>query len=549
VSDSQQQVATDEQPPASTKHQLSINPRRLLHKCEAAAALLLASAPSVDDPFGLAKVLPVWFRWRAHPVGALVAAAARHPRRTALIDDEGGITFEALDQETNALARAWRRAGHGSGTTFGILCEPSRTFLTASMAAQKLGADVVYLNAAFSAPQVAEVVQSERVDALVYDSQLADAATEATGCVMISEQDMMTSVTGVPTGPLRPPKEGPGRTVVLTSGTTGRPKGAQRRANGGPLDAAGLLACLPVQAGDRIVVAAPLFHGLGLMGATLGLSLSSTVVVRRRFDPEQTLQDIATNRATVLIAVPVMLQRILALPERKRSSYALSDLRIVLCGGSALPAEVALRFMDEFGDVLYNFYGSTEAGWATCASPRDLRAAPGTAGRATPGVSVRIVGPAGERVPTGTTGRVLVGSRLRMDGYTGGGGKEVIDGLVATGDLGHVDQSGRLFIEGREDEMIVSGGENVFPAEVEEILLAHEGVEEVAVIGVEDAEFGQRLKAFVVRTAGAAVTEDDIKRYVHDRLARFKTPREVVFVDVLPRTPTGKVLKRELAKL
>ena len=401
MSDPEQQVAEDEQRSARTKYQLSLDPRRLLHKWEAATALMLASAPSVDDPFGLAKVLPVWFRWRAHPVGALIAAAARHPRRTALIDDEGGITFEALDQETNALARAWRRAGHGSGTTFGILCEPSRAFLIASMAAQKLGADVVYLNAAFSAPQVAEVVEGESIDALVHDSHLADAATEATGCVKISERELMTSVAGIATGPLRPPVEGPGRTVVLTSGTTGRPKGAQRRANGGPLDAAGLLACLPVQAGDRIVVAAPLFHGLGLMGATLGLSLSSTVVVRRRFDPEQTLQDIATNRATVLVAVPVMLQRILALPATTRASYPLADLRIVLCGGSALPAELALRFMDEFGDVLYNFYGSTEAGWATCASPRDLRAAPGTAGRATPGVSVRIVDPVGSASPPG----------------------------------------------------------------------------------------------------------------------------------------------------
>jgi fatty-acyl-CoA synthase len=164
-------------------------------------------------------------------------------------------------------------------------------------------------------------------------------------------------------------------------------------------------------------------------------------------------------------------------------------------------------------------------------------------------VSVRVVDAAGRGVPSGTTGRVLVGSRLRMDGYTGGGGKDVVDGLVATGDLGHLDRAGRLFIEGREDEMIVSGGENVFPAEVEEVLLAHEGVEDVAVIGVGDSEFGQRLKAFVVRAAGRSVTDDEIKKYVHDRLARFKTPRDVVFVEALPRTATGKVLKRELAKL
>jgi fatty-acyl-CoA synthase len=506
---------------------------------------VLANTPTVVDSVGLAKALPIWFRWRAHPVGALVAAAARHPRRTAVIDDEGGISFATLEHDTNAIARGWRRAGYGSGTTFGILCEPSRAFLMGSIAAQKLGADVVYLNAAFSGPQVAEVVDGERIDVIVHDDDLAGAASEAIDCVKISDADLRSIVAEVSGGPLRPPAA-PGRTVVLTSGTTGRPKGAQRRANGGPLDAAGLLACLPIQSGDTIVVAAPLFHGLGLMGATFGLALSSSVVVRRKFDPETTLRDMASSRAVVLVAVPVMLQRILALPERTRASYALSDLRIVLCGGSALPADLALRFMDEFGDVLYNFYGSTEAGWATCASPSDLRAAPGTAGRATPGVAVRIADENGKEVPTGTTGRVLVGSRLRMDNYTGGGGKEIIDGLVATGDVGHVDRARRLFIDGREDEMIVSGGENVFPAEVEEVLFAHPAIAEAAVLGVPDDDYGQRLKAFVVTERGAEITEEEIKRYVHDRLARFKTPREVVFLETLPRTATGKVLKREL---
>jgi fatty-acyl-CoA synthase len=299
--------------------------------------------------------------------------------------------------------------------------------------------------------------------------------------------------------------------------------------------------------GDRYVVAAPLFHGLGMIGATMGLALGSTVTVRSEFDPEQTLRDIATSRATVLVVVPVMLQRILSLPRHKRRAYDTSSLRVVLCGGSALGADLAERFMDEFGDVLYNFYGSTEAGWATCANPRDLRKAPGTTGRVTPGVVVRVGGPDGKRVAPGVTGRVLVGSSLRMDEYTGGGGKDIVDGLVATGDLGHMDRWGRLFIDGREDEMIVSGGENVFPAEVEETLASHPGILEAAAIGVPDDEFGERLKAFVVLNAASSLTESDIKTFVRDRLARFKTPREVVFLDALPRNPTGKVLKRELA--
>ena len=519
--------------------------RRLLHRWEAASAVVLANNPTPAATLGLARAMPALVRWRGHPVGALVAACARHPHRTAIVDDEGGLSFGALDEDTNALARAWRASGYGTGTSIGILASPGRMFLEVSLAAQKLGADVVYLNAAFSGPQVADVVDGERIDVLVHDADHAEQAAHASTTV-IDEGGLVELIAGASRKAVRPP-DVPGRVVVMTSGTTGRPKGARRAGRQNPLDAAGLLACLPVMSGDRFVIAAPLFHGLGLLGATLGLALSSTVSVRSRFDPEQTLQDIAATRATVLVAVPVMLQRILSLPERQRRVHDVSSLRVVLCGGSALGVDLAERFMDEFGDVLYNFYGSTEAGWATCATPRDLRAAPGTTGRATPGVAVRVVDGDGKAVPAGVTGRVVVGSTLRMDEYTGGGGKDVVDGLVATGDVGHLDRHGRLFIDGREDEMIVSGGENVFPAEVEETLAAHPAVEEAAVIGVADDEFGQRLKAFVVLVEPDALGEEDVRDYVHDRLARFKTPRDVVFLDVLPRNATGKVLKRVLA--
>ncbi|MGH2968635.1 MAG: AMP-binding protein, partial [Solirubrobacteraceae bacterium] len=337
--------------------------RRLLHRWEAASAVLLANNPTPAATLGLARAMPVLLRWRAHPAGALVAACARHPQRTAILDDDGGLSFLALDEETNALARSWRTSGLGAGTTIGILAAPGRMFLEASLAAQKLGADVVYLNAAFSGPQVADVVQGEAIDVLVHDAEHAEQAGHA-ATTLVDDAAMRALVDGAPSRPVRPPRA-PGRVVVMTSGTTGRPKGARRAGRQNTLDAAGLLACLPVMSGDRFLIAAPLFHGLGLLGATLGLALGSTVGLRSRFDPEQTLRDIAATRATVLVAVPVMLQRILTLPERKRRVHDVSSLRVVLCGGSALGADLAERFMDEFGDVLYNFYGSTEAGWAT----------------------------------------------------------------------------------------------------------------------------------------------------------------------------------------
>jgi acyl-coenzyme A synthetase/AMP-(fatty) acid ligase len=247
-----------------------------------------------------------------------------------------------------------------------------------------------------------------------------------------------------------------------------------------------------------------------------------------------------------------MIQRILALPPGVRGRYDTSSLRVVALSGSALPGELAVQFMDAFGDVLFNLYGSTEVGWAAVADPADLRAAPGTAGRVPAGTSVQILDGDGQPVTRGVTGRIFVRSVLGFDGYTGGGGKEARHGHLASGDLGHFDAAGRLYVDGREDDMIVSGGENVFPREVEDLLAGHPGVAEAAVIGVPDDEFGQSLTAYVVRTsnpdhAGADLGATDIQDYVHARLARFKVPRHVMFIDVLPRNATGKVVKRQLA--
>jgi fatty-acyl-CoA synthase len=204
--------------------------------------------------------------------------------------------------------------------------------------------------------------------------------------------------------------------------------------------------------------------------------------------------------------------------------------------------------MDLFGDNVYNLYGSTEVAYATIAAPEDLRAAPGTAGRPPRGSIVKILDEDGNALPPGETGRIFVGNEFQFEGYTGGETKEEVDGLMSSGDVGHFDDEGRLFIDGRDDEMIVSGGENVFPREVEDLLADHDAIAEAAVIGVEDEKFGQRLKAFVVATEGKQVSEDEVKKYVKSNLANYKVPREVEFLDELPRNQTGKVLKRDLAE-
>src|SRR5581483_6428052 len=225
-----------------------------------------------------------------------------------------------------------------------------------------------------------------------------------------------------------------------------------------------------------------------------------------------------------------------------------SALRIIFVSGSALGADLAKRAMKAFGPVVYNLYGSTEIAYATIATPEDLEVEPGTAGKVVRGSIVKLFDEDGKEVPAGESGRIFVGNFSQFEGYTGGGNKDMLEGLMASGDVGHFDSEGRLFVDGRDDEMIVSGGENVFPAEIEELLGAHESIREAAAIGVDDEKFGQRLKAFVVLCDGAKLSEDDVKSYVKENLANYKVPREVVFLDELPRNPTGKVLKRELAE-
>jgi fatty-acyl-CoA synthase len=415
----------------------------------------------------------------------------------------------------------------------------------------------LYLNTAFAGPQLADVLERESPAALIYDQEftelLADGARTLRRYVAwesvegTDEPTVEQLISGAHTDDLDAPAEH-GRYIILTSGTTGTPRGAQRSQPEGLGALAALLSKIPRQTEETAMIAAPLFHSWGFLHFILSLPTAATMVLRPKFDPEDTLRAIAEHRARVLAVVPVMMQRILSLPEEVRRRYDLSSLEVTAASGSALPGELATNWMDEFGDNLYNLYGSTEVAWATIATPEDMRAAPGTAGRPPRGTVIRIVDEDGNDLPPGETGRIFIGNQMAFEGYTGGGDKEHLGDLLSSGDVGHFDEEGRLFIDGRDDEMIVSGGENVFPREVEDLLSDHEGVVEAAAIGVEDEEFGQRLRAFVVKEDGSEVNEEDLRNHVKSNLARYKVPREIVFVDELPRNATGKVLKRELAE-
>jgi fatty-acyl-CoA synthase len=487
--------------------------------------------------------------------GAVAAGAIRHGDRAAMIDERGEVSYRELDRRSNALANAWREHGLEAGEGVAILARNHRGFLEAIFAAAKCGARIVLLNTSFAAPQIREVADREGTDLLVYDDEYAkmlecvdpprgrwrawiddeDAGEDTLEGLIASASDSA------------PPKAGVApRITILTSGTTGTPKGAPRQEPRSLALIGGLLSKVPFRARETTELCVPMFHALGFMQAIVGIALGSTLVVRRRFDPEETLDSLAEHRASAMVVVPVMLRRILDLGDEEIKQRDLSHLKIIFVSGSALGADLTKRALEAFGPVIYNLYGSTEVAYATIATPEDLEADASTVGKVVRGSVVKILNEDDNEVPRGESGRIFVGNFSQFEGYTGGGSKEAVKGLMASGDVGHFDDQERLFIDGRDDEMIVSGGENVFPAEVEELLGAHEAIEEAAAIGVDDEKFGQRLKAFVVLRNGSKLSEDEVKGYVKDNLANYKVPGQVVFVGELPRNPTGKVIKREL---
>ncbi|HEY7933729.1 MAG TPA: acyl-CoA synthetase [Solirubrobacteraceae bacterium] len=526
------------------------------HRLRIARTLLETGMFTPSRPDKVLRSLAAVHRWGPTPAAAYTSSALRYPDRAAIVDERGTLSFSEVHRRTNALARALAGAGISEQDGVAIMCRNHRGFIEATVACSKLGASVLYLNTAFAGPQIADVMRRERPVALIYDQEFAglvhDGARGLKRFIAFSEPGeeitdplLEEQIALADAGELKPPAER-GRVVILTSGTTGTPKGAARKQPDSLEPAAALFSKIPLRARETTMIAAPMFHSWGFAHFTLSLPLASTLVLRRKFDPEETLRATAQHRASALAVVPVMLQRILELSAQTLARYDLHALRIIAASGSTLPGELATRVMDTFGEVLYNLYGSTEVAWASIATPEDLRAAPGTAGRPPLGTVVKLLDEHGREVPKGHGGRIFVANEMVFEGYTGGGGKEVIEGLMSTGDVGHFDSSGRLFVDGREDEMIVSGGENVFPREVEDLLADHTEIEEAAVVGVPDGEFGQRLKAFVVAREGSTLSEEDVKSYVKDNLARYKVPREVVFLERLPRNATGKVLKREL---
>ncbi|MFI7609082.1 AMP-binding protein [Micromonospora sp. NPDC049366] len=497
-------------------------------------------------PIRVASQLSALRRWGWSLAGELRQAAARDPDRPAIIDEDGvELTYQRLLDRAERTARSLR-AGLGiqAGDRIGVLCRNHHGLIETIVAATLLGADAVLVNTGLSPAQLSTVAEEQRLRVLVHDDEFAERVlTLPPELPRLDERAREELVVGALPGELHPP-ERDGRIIVLTSGTTGAPKGARRRTPTGFGPLVSIIDRIPLHTRDRVMIAAPIFHTWGFAALQVCFALRATIVLHRRFDPAATVAALADHRCDALFAVPVMLQRLLEVPPPDPRP----PLKVVAVSGSALPGGLAPRFMDVYGDVMYNLYGSTEVSWASIAGPADLRAAPTTAGRAPHGTRLEILDAAGAPVPVGHVGRIFVGNEMLFEGYTSGASRETRDGLLDTGDLGRLNADGLLFVDGRADDMIVSGGENVFPSEVEDLLARLPQVREAAVIGVPDPEFGQRLAAFLALHPGETLDPEAVREYVRHYLARYSVPRDVVFVKYLPRNATGKVLTRELRR-
>jgi fatty-acyl-CoA synthase len=520
----------------------------------------LKGAGAIGHPSGalaLARTLP-WLFGRGPSLG-IVSQMHRFALgdKPAIHDRSGTLTWSELDLTANRMANALQDAAVGPGDRIAAVLRNGREFVTLAVGTQKVGVAACPLNTFAKPKELAATLANTRAKILFYDTEHADQIRNA------GVEDVPLVFTGDPNHALEgsisfdafmeaksetPPPPftragGTPRIIIQTSGTTGTPKGASRDAAAAGLGAlANLLKVVPYHRDDIILIPTPMFHSFGLVSLSIATGLGATMVLPHKFEPRETLSLVETHRATALSLVPVMIRRILSLSDEVRSRYDLSSLRVLLASGSAMGQDLRKEATQLFGEVLYDLYGSTEAGWVSIATPEDIKRNPISVGKPSPGIDVAIFSGEGEKLGPGKTGEIHVKSKYVFEGYTSGDAKDQRDGYMAIGDLGRLDTDDYLYVESRTDDMVIIGGENVYPIEVEDAITSIEGVSDAAVVGVEDDEYGQILVAFVE----GDVDPDLVQKTCKEDLASYKVPKRVEVLAELPRTATGKVLKRKL---
>ena len=474
-------------------------------------------------------------------------------------------SFAELDRAIDRAARALTRRGVGRGTAVVFALKNRAEAIVLPAAVSRLGGSSVTISWRSTPSEIEYLVGHSGARVVLFDADIADAVRVAQARVPALAADAWIAVGGAAEGfpafdalvadaatgeVVVDADTGDAAVVIYTSGTTGRPKGAVRKF---PKDAlSGAMAFIgetPLRVGQTHLCVCPLYHSTAFGFVELTYILGGSIVLLPDFKPETFLWAVRTYRVETTAVVPTMLHRLMELGADTVRSHDTSSLTAIFSGGAPLPASLATEVMDTVGEKLWNFYGATETGLVTVAGPKDLRASPGTIGHRVPGNEIRLVDEQGRDCPVGSVGELYVRSSLMVEGYAkdpDATKSSMLEGFFSVGDLARVDGRGCYHLEGRKRDMIISGGVNVYPAEVEAALDAHPDVSEAAVLGVPDKEWGERVRAFVVRRAGTTLDEAALREHCKQRLAGPKVPRDFVFLDALPRNPTGKVLKREL---
>lgn len=500
----------------------------------------------------------------AHMIHALWALAA--PDRLAIIDTHQRLSYAQADAKINQIAHTLReRYQVERGQAVILMLDNRAEYLLCWTALFRLGASPVHASTRSSAKELGYLVEHSQAKVLIVAAPYAQAAQERAAqdpalSLIVAGADapslghpmLEEVIAAAPTHfPARQTRQVRSDNVVYTSGTTGRPKGAVRNLTGfGLKELSRILERLPLMAGERHLIVCPLYHSGAQVFALLMAALGATIHLLPHFDAEQTLRYLSRFAINSIFVGPTMIHRLVSLPEALSQDNPLPALRVMISGAAPFPQALRERAMRRFGaEVIFDFYGATEMGWVTLIGAQELRLKPGSVGRPIAGQRVHILDDQGQALGPGQTGLVYVENEQIMSGYLNNE-QATTDakrgGWLTVEDLGHLDEDGYLYIDGRARDMIISGGVNLYPTEIEEALAMHPNIEEVSVIGVPDPEWGERLVAVVVVQDRTSFTPEELISFARASLSSYKIPRQWELVDELPRNPTGKVVKRQL---
>ncbi|MBK7973318.1 MAG: AMP-binding protein [Deltaproteobacteria bacterium] len=490
--------------------------------------------------------------------------ASSKPAAPALVEGERVVSWAELAALRNRCARALRALGLGAGERIVAYHANSIDGFVASLGAQAVGLTVVPLNHRLTAPEARYIVDDSDAAGLVqgeeFDGVVDELETECGsvrhwirfGAPRGRRLSFGALLAGEDDAPLDDAAE-QAATMIYTSGTTGKPKGAMRTNMSAPAQLGylqSLIAELGLRPGEAHLAAGPLYHSAPRAFAGVAMALGNTLVLMRKFEPAAALDLIERHAVGDTFMAPVLIKRLLALPDDAWRGRDLSSLHTLIVAGAPCPMTVKRGVAERLGPVLYEFYGSTELGVNTLLKPADQLRKPGSCGQLFPGVAIRLVDANGDEVPEGTPGEVHVARNQQVfDGYhKRASDVHDADGVewISVGDIAYRDAEGFYFICDRKNDMIISGGVNIYPAEIEQALVEHPAIADAAVFAIPDEEWGEAVHAVLGLEPDVALSDAEVRAWLEPRLAHFKHPRSIQFVDRLPRDNAGKLLKRTL---